>query len=142
VARANSRIAQTLKKNDSERSRQILSHIVTTEQEYLERFNGKDSTGFNFWPDLSVAECEALSRVNTARYIKLISEGGEYGLDHLLNYKNSRGEPYENTIRELVTHVLLHSAIHRGNIIIKLREQGFDPPQTDNLIYLRETSKR
>src|SRR3954469_14459891 len=88
---ANARVAAALGEVDSPRSRQILSHIVTTENEYLQRFNGKDSTGFNFWPELTPDECADLNRQNAAHYRKLISEGGECGLDHVLNYKNSRG---------------------------------------------------
>jgi len=34
---------------------------------------------------------------------------------------------------------LLHSSIHRGNIILKLREDGLEPPKIDYIIYLRET---
>ena len=47
--------------------------------------------------------------------------------------------PYENTFRELLTHVLMHSATHRGNIIVKLRDEGIVPPETDYIIFLRET---
>jgi uncharacterized damage-inducible protein DinB len=135
---ANARIAESLKTANIERGQQILSHIVTTEQEYLERLKGKDSTGFNFWPERSIEECESLNQTNSDRFRKELNHG-ETGLDKVINYKNSRGEPNSNTLRELITHVLIHSAIHRGNIIIKLREAGFEPPQTDNLIYLRET---
>jgi len=138
---ANSRVAASLEAADSERSRQILSHIVTTEGEYLERFDGKDLTGFNFWPELTIGECEQQNLDNGRRYRALVNEAGEAALDRVLHYKNSRGESHENTIRELVSHVLIHSAIHRGNIILKLRESGFEPPKTDNLVYLRETKR-
>jgi uncharacterized damage-inducible protein DinB len=33
----------------------------------------------------------------------------------------------------------MHSATHRGNIMLKLREEGFAPPKIDYIIYLRET---
>ena len=45
----------------------------------------------------------------------------------------------ENTFREMLTHVVFHSSIHRGNIMIGLREAGFAPPKIDYIIYLRET---
>ena len=54
-------------------------------------------------------------------------------------YKTSEGVAHENTYRELLTHVLFHSSIHRGNIILKLREEGFAPPKIDYIIFLRET---
>jgi uncharacterized damage-inducible protein DinB len=63
----------------------------------------------------------------------------EEGLDVRARYRTSEGVLQENTFRELLTHVVVHSAIHRGNIVVKLREEGFEPPKTDYIIYLRET---
>jgi uncharacterized damage-inducible protein DinB len=39
----------------------------------------------------------------------------------------------------MLSHVLIHSSTHRGNIMLKLREEGFQPPTIDYIIYLRET---
>ncbi|MEP7038978.1 MAG: DinB family protein, partial [Acidobacteriota bacterium] len=60
-------------------------------------------------------------------------------LGQIAEYKTSVGVSHQNTFREMLTHVLFHSSIHRGNIILKLREDGFAPPQIDYIIYLRET---
>ena len=135
---ANRRIIEALKENPIERARQIGAHLLITEKEYFERLYGKDSTGFDFWQDLSIEECEALRRGTSALYSKLLSESGEEDLETYAKYKNSRGDEFENTWRELFSHVLLHSATHRGNVMIKIREAGFTPPAIDYIIYLRE----
>src|SRR5687768_14857074 len=101
----------------SERSIRILAHIVITKQEYLDRFGGKDSTGFNFWPELSLDDCRRLAAATTDRYRRLTNESNEPELDHVVKYKTSQGVPHEHTVRDLLTHVLLHSSIHRGNIV-------------------------
>lgn len=134
---ANRRIITALKENYSERSHQILAHLLTTEQEYFERLYGKDSTGFDFWQHLSLEECGALARKTAERYEKLIRRFEEEGLDIKAKYKTSEGIEFENTFREMLTHVLFHSSIHRGNIILKMREEGFTPPKIDYIIYLR-----
>lgn len=136
---ANRRVVVSLKENDCERARLILAHLLTTEQEYFERLYGKDSTGFDFWPDLSLAECGDLAKEVSGRYEKLIRGFDEEGLDITARYRTSQGTRCENTYRELLSHVVLHSSIHRGNIILKLREAGFVPPKIDYIIYLRET---
>lgn len=136
---ANRRMVVALKQNDSPRSLQILTHLLITEKEYYERLYGKDSTGFNFWPKLSVDDCGTLARECAEAYEKLLRRFEEDGLDVRARYRTSEGLPHENTFRELLTHVLLHSSIHRGNIILKLREGGFEPPKIDYIIYLRET---
>jgi uncharacterized damage-inducible protein DinB len=136
---ANRRVIVAMKTADSEKARRILAHLLVTEKEYYERLYGKDSTGYDFWPDLSVAECGTLAKESAERYEKLMRRFDEEGLDITVRYRTSAGLPKENTFRELLTHVLFHSSIHRGNIILKLRESGFEPPATDYIIYLRET---
>jgi uncharacterized damage-inducible protein DinB len=55
------------------------------------------------------------------------------------NYKTSEGAAHENTFREILSHVLFHSATHRGNIILQMRSENIAPPKIDYIIYLRET---
>ena len=136
---ANRRVIVSLKESDSDKSRHILAHILITEKEYFERLYGKDSTGFDFWPDLALEECGELARENRGRYEKLLLRFDDEGLDLYIRYKTSQGIEHENNFRELLTHVVIHSATHRGNIVLKLREEGFEPPSTDYIIYLRET---
>jgi uncharacterized damage-inducible protein DinB len=136
---ANRRILVAVKGSTSDRSRQLLAHLLITEMEYYERLFGKDSTGFNFWPELTVEDCGELARAVASAYEKLLRRFDEEGLELKAKYRTSEGFPYENTYREMITHVLMHSSIHRGNIMLKLREDGFDPPKIDYIIYLRET---
>lgn len=136
---ANRRIIVSLKEDQSQRGRQILAHLLTTEEEYFARLYGKDSTGFDFWPELSIEECGELARSTAERYEKLLRRFEEEGLDLTTRYHTSEGVRCENDFRELLTHVIIHSSIHRGNIILKMREEGFEPPKIDYIIYLRET---
>ena len=136
---ANRRILTALKENYSEKSHKIFAHLLITEQEYFERLYGKDSTGFDFWQNLSLEECGQLAREIAERFEKLLRRFDDEGLDLRAGYKTSEGISYENTFRELLTHVVFHSSIHRGNITLKMREDGFTPPKIDYIIYLRET---
>jgi len=135
---ANRRTIDAVQKGASDKSRQILAHLLITKQEYYERLSGKDSTGFDFWPDLSFDECRSLVAVTNENYRKLLSEEDEALLDRTASYKTSEGVPHEHTYRDLLTHVLLHSSIHRGNIVLKMRDEGFEPPKIDHIIYLRQ----
>ena len=135
---ANRRIIVALKGNRSERALKILAHLLITEQEYFERLYGKDSTGFNFWPDRSIQDCGELAKQTAENYETLLNKFDDDGLGLSAKYVTSEGVPHENDFRELLTHVLIHSATHRGNIILKLREEGLEPPKIDYIIYLRE----
>jgi uncharacterized damage-inducible protein DinB len=136
---ANRRMIVAVKESGSDRCRQILAHLLTTEDEYLARLFGKDSTGFDFWPDLSIEECGELARTVAEKYEKLMRRFDDEGLDLWTRYRTSQGIPHENNFRDMLTHVIIHSATHRGNLMLKLREDGFEPPKIDYIIYLRET---
>jgi len=137
---ANRRIVAALKSNQSEKARKIAAHLLVTEKEYFERLYGKDSTGFDFWQDLSSEDCEKLAQENAENYERILKRFDDEGLGQSADYKTSEGVAQQNTFRELLTHVLFHSSIHRGNIILKMREEGFAPPVIDYIIYLRETA--
>lgn len=139
---ANRRIVQALKSNASAKALKILAHLLVTEKEYFERLYGKDSTGFNFWQQLTAEECGRLAQENAENYERVLNRFDDEGLGQITEYKTSEGVPQENNFREIMTHVLFHSSIHRGNIILKMREENFAPPEIDYIIYLRENVKK
>ena len=135
---ANRRTISALEAAPSDKSRHILAHLLITKQEYFERLNGKDSTGFDFWLDMTLDGSTWLRRSTHANYSRLLDGADESMLEQIAKYKTSAGVPYQNTYRQLLTHVLLHSSIHRGNIVLKMREEGLEPPKLDYILYLRE----
>jgi len=136
---ANRRTVASLRAQASERGGRILAHLLVTETEYFERLYGKDSTGFDFWPDLTIDDCSRLALENNERFEKLLGKFDDEGLGIRAAYCTSEGVPHENTYRELLTHVLMHSATHRGNIVLQMRSEGLEPPKVDYIIYLRES---
>ena len=136
---ANRRTIASLRAQESEKALRILAHLLITETEYFERLYGKDSTGFDFWPDLAIADCSRLAVENNERFERLLKQFDDEGLGLKANYRTSEGVAHENTYRELLTHVLMHSATHRGNIVLQMRDEAMEPPKVDYIIYLRES---
>ena len=136
---ANRQVLIVLKSNSNEKSRRIFAHLLVTEKEYLERLYDKDSTDFNFWKNLSLEDCERLLEENIENFKRILEEADDKTLERTAKYKTSKGVAHENTLRELLTQVLFHSATHRGNIVVRLRDAGFTPPPVDYIIFLRET---
>lgn len=134
---ANGVILKNVRASKSVKCTKYLAHVLITEDEYFERLRDKDSTGFNFWPDLTIDECESLAAANSKQFGDLLNEIGEEGLENKASYKTSEGEPYLNTFREVFTHVLFHSMNHRGQILTLLRNEGFQPPEIDYIVFER-----
>ena len=59
-------------------------------------------------------------------------------LSENISYKNSKGEPWSNTVEDILTHVLLHSAYHRGQIASQTRAAGETPAYTDFIHAVRQ----
>ena len=109
---------------------QYLAHILSAEHLWLNRLKGQAPT-IAVWPRLDLAECAAQSaKVSSAwhEYLKPITP------DELLqtaSYTNSKGEPWSSTVQDILSHVLLHSAYHRGQIASTMRAHDQIPAYTD-----------
>ena len=124
---ANAAYARALEKNSPERSSALLAHIVGTEWTWLSRMQGFPAP-VKVWPELSPAQClEELPKLRE-RWESLFAST-ELGATY--HYKNTKGEAFESSIADTLTHVFLHSHYHRGQIAQLLRQAGIDPPYTD-----------
>ena len=134
---ANRCVFEEAQRARSDQITKYLTHILVTEDEYYRRLFGKDSTGFDFWPVLTIDECRVLLDTNVKLYSGLLDGFDEEGLGQKVSYKTSEGVEFESSFREVLTHVLFHSMNHRGQILTLLREQGSEPPSIDYIVFER-----
>jgi uncharacterized damage-inducible protein DinB len=115
------------------------THLLIAERIWLMRLqNNLDTTGFEFWPAVSLAECEAMAHENAQSYTEMVAALTDDQLDSIATYKNSKGVEYETTYRDILTHVMMHSAYHRGQVAMAVRVEGGKPAYTDYIAYVRE----
>jgi uncharacterized damage-inducible protein DinB len=88
------------------------------------------------WPELSLQQCEEESRKLTAAWTAYLDAGRQ--LDATVGYKNTKGEPWTNSVADILTHVFMHSAYHRGQIATDMRQAGFTPAYTDFIHGVRQ----
>ncbi len=119
------------------RSLQLMSHIAAAERLWLERLK-QQAQSLPVWPDFDLNRCrEEGSQVSALwrEYLELITAGD---LLQTISYKNSKGESWTNTIVDVATHVVMHSAYHRGQIASHMRESGQTPAYTDFIHGVRQ----
>ena len=106
----------------------LFAHIVGTEATWLARIRGTDSP-LPVWPELSIADCEEhVERLRDA-WRELLANRDE--LPSRITYTNSKGESFTSRLDDIVMHVILHAAYHRGQIARAVRETGESPAYTD-----------
>lgn len=119
------------------RSLQLLSHILAAERLWMERLEQQPQST-PVWPERDLAQCEAeaseMGRLWTA-YLAAITDEK---LAQTISYKNSKGERWESAVRDILTHVVMHSAYHRGQIASHMRELGQTPAYTDFIHGVRQ----
>jgi uncharacterized damage-inducible protein DinB len=116
-----------------------LTHLLVAEKTWWLRFQSEqDSTGSNFWPETALPECEALAEETARSYQAFVSNLTEADLDTSAEYKNSKGVAYRTPYREMLMHVVMHSAYHRGQVAQAIRAEGGEPANTDYITFVRE----
>lgn len=124
------RISASASETQLTRSLQLLSHILSAERLWLERLAARRQS-LPVWPKFLLDQCEAqieeLSGLWRDYFLQLTS----FTLSEKITYQNSKGESWSSTVQDILTHVLLHSAYHRGQIASCMREAGHTPAYTD-----------
>lgn len=125
--------------SDTGKSIRAVAHVLIAEKTWLVRMlTNADTTRFDFWPEQSLAECERLFEENAREYALFFAGLTDDALDREAVYKNSKGIEYRTSYRDILTHVLFHSAYHRGQAAMASRASEIAPAYTDYIAFVRE----
>lgn len=115
----------------------LMSHIIASQDVWLERVQGTHNWSIQFWDIYTAQECMVLSSQSSKDWLKFIRKCRAQDFDRLIRYKNSKGNEYETPFIEIAEHVLFHSAYHRGQINLILRGGNIEPVKTDFIYFTR-----
>lgn len=106
------------------------AHVLAAQILWYGRIQGRPAQ-VPVWPEWTVTECaertEQLARLWPA-YFDAVTEDE---LAREITYTNSLGKTFTNAVDDILTHVALHSAYHRGQVAAELRAAGAVPATTD-----------
>lgn len=119
------------------RSLQLMSHILAAERVWLERLKQQPQS-VPVWPEPDLAQCEAEAAELGGLWLAFLDLITAGDVSQSISYKNSKGEPWTSTIVDVLTHVIMHSAYHRGQIASHMRAGGQTPAYTDFIHGVRQ----
>jgi uncharacterized damage-inducible protein DinB len=119
------------------RPRQLLAHLLSAERLWLERIRTQPQN-LPVWPDFNLDQCEEQIVELSHLWRGFLGQISSAGLSQTVVYKNSKGEPWTSTVEDILTHALLHSAYHRGQIASQVRAGGEQPAYTDFIHAVRQ----
>lgn len=122
---------------DSTRSRQLIAHIIAAGRLWLERIEQQPHK-LPVWPEFDQQECESQAKALGQAWKEFLAKLTESGLAQTVSYKNSKGEPWNSTVTDILTHVTMHGAYHRGQVASHMRASGQTPAYTDFIHAVRQ----
>ena len=136
---ANQEVLASIRASGGENARplQLMSHILAAERVWLERLKQVPQS-VTVWPEPDLAQCEAEAaelKKLWFDYLDLITAGD---ISQAISYKNSKGEAWTSAIGDVLSHVVMHSAYHRGQIASHVRASGQTPVNTDFIHAVRK----
>lgn len=135
---ADARVLESLRAAHSvlKKDQDLYAHILGSEHVWLSRISGT-TPKLVVWPTLTLDESERLAAENGSAYQKLVSDLTTETTQRAITYRNSAGDEYTSTLEDILTHVALHGAYHRGQIAASVRAAGDTPIPTDYIAFAR-----
>ncbi len=115
---------------------ELYSHVLGAEHVWLSRIAGIPAK-VAVWPGLTLEGCATLAKENHTELHALVNETTRERLDRPVTYRNSAGLEFTSTVEDILLHVCIHGAYHRGQVASKLRAGGFTPQPTDYIAWVR-----
>lgn len=111
---------------------QLIDHTINAHQIWNSRVLKEQS--FGVWQKNEVENWEMINERNFENSIRILNN---FDLEERVIYQNSKGDQFENTVFEMIFHVINHSTYHRGQINSLLKKSGIEPLLTDYIFYKR-----
>jgi uncharacterized damage-inducible protein DinB len=118
-----------------------MAHILSAQKLWLNRIQ-RHTQSMPVWPSSTIDDCMTLAdEISSAwrNYLtQLEAQLPHCSLDDKVEYRNSKGERWSSRVKDVLTHVLFHSAYHRGQIALQIRASGMTPAYTDFIHAVRQ----
>jgi uncharacterized damage-inducible protein DinB len=121
-----------------ERPMKIFNHVLGGQRVWLARFDNPNPPSVQPWPAFGLEECGAAIDDLRGRWMALLGQLSPEKLTQDLTYRTMAGVEFKTPIRNVLMHLVLHSAYHRGQVAAAVREDGGKPAPTDYVVYLRQ----
>ncbi len=115
---------------------QYFAHVIGAEHVWLTRIRG-EPTRLAVWPTLTVDEAAWYAAEHITGYRAVLETSSPNDLQATVSYVNSAGTAFTTPLEDILLHVALHGAYHRGQVSLLVRRGGGIPAPTDYIAFVR-----
>jgi uncharacterized damage-inducible protein DinB len=121
-----------------------LNHILVGTRIWFGRLRHEDPKAlqlntvlYSDWTELKQALRDELQAV-----LQWLERQPERAFEEELAYTNTRGEPFRNTVSDVLTHLFSHIQHHRGQVSVAATRLGAPAPEMDFIFWRRAQSAK
>jgi uncharacterized damage-inducible protein DinB len=123
--------------------RTTLVHLAAATQAWSRRIRGEPVTALASETDLpAVEDAVRVLRETHDAFAHLASTLTPQRLAGIFSYRNLKNEEKRLPLWAVLRHVVNHASYHRGQVAVKLKRLGVDPPATDFVFWAIEETAR
>jgi uncharacterized damage-inducible protein DinB len=115
----------------------LFSHILNSQQIWYSRLKGNQK-GQSPWDIIPAKDFPEVLKIINHNWVEYLDKSTIKTIEKTLDYKNINGEPFKNTIHDILTHLINHSTYHRAQISQQIKSLGKTPPLTDFIAFARK----
>lgn len=117
-----------------EKSLQLFSHLLNSHHIWNCRITGMD-TVYGIWQLQPQDRWAEIHYENQRNSFEITTHTADF--DKRIDYENSEGRLFTNTVKDILFHIINHSTHHRAQISMDFRQQGLEPIPMDFIKYKR-----
>jgi uncharacterized damage-inducible protein DinB len=136
---ANNLILDTLSKNEIKDPEvyKIFSHVINAQFIWMSRISGNKAIHKPVWSVHPLEDLKKFSKESTGLWLEYLSKLEDKELQRSISYSNSEGASFENTVGDMLPHIVNHASYHRGQVNKLIRREGLPVHNTDFITWRR-----
>jgi uncharacterized damage-inducible protein DinB len=111
----------------------LFSHVLNAQHIWASRINQLEAK-FNRFDIHPVSFFLELHQENSSELLKILNGTP---LDKIISYSTFNGDKFDNTVEDILLHVVNHSTYHRAQIATFFKQNNVKPPETDFITFQR-----
>lgn len=112
-----------------------MGHVLAAQYLWLHRIKGLPAPDVKLWGEYSLERLLVMAEEVGKQWLEFVESTESF--DRELTYRNYTNDPYTNNVENIMIHLVNHSSYHRAQVALLMRQQGFEPINTDFITYDR-----
>ena len=134
---ANLRVLGAIEKQNvtHEKTLSIFSHQLVANFLWLHRIKGLPKPDLDLWKTYPMDKLREMVYDGSKLWNEYVESTDNF--NRILKYDNFVNKYYETNVEHIMMHLVNHGSYHRGQVALLMRQNGYQPINTDFITYDR-----